>query len=472
MHTLSAISPSTTTRQKAKVKDAEVPFYIVILALLAWLPLPLGSNRDWSSALFICTVSTIFMLWCIRAIATHRSLHIPRSLVVLLGLILAVQFWAACQWVLEISVDTGETFSSMMLGLAYCLLFFLVTQLFTTKHRLKLLALVLVFSGTFQAFFGSYMTLSNTEWLLFGPKEYYKDVVTGTYINRNHMAGYMAMCLSVGIGLLMTMGKSPRHTEWKDVIELLLGGKARLRLALVIMVIALVMTHSRMGNTAFFASLLITGGFFIIAHPENRRRNIVVFVSFLLIDLLVISQYFGLDELKDRIVGTQLEDKVEHGEIIARENIDRDDVFRYGVKQLSHHPWTGFGAGTFETSFQRYGGADITTHFDHAHNDYLEFATDYGLIALIPLAAFVIITLYYGMRAIWQTKSRFRSGIGLGSSMGVLAIMIHSSTDFNLQIPANGATFMVLCAMAWAVNHYPDARSRGKDAKTLTSRHQ
>jgi hypothetical protein len=33
--------------------------------------------------------------------------------------------------------------------------------------------------------------------------------------------------------------------------------------------------------------------------------------------------------------------------------------------------------------------------------------------------------------------------------MGILSIMIHSSVDFNLQIPANTMYFMVLLALAW-----------------------
>jgi hypothetical protein len=33
--------------------------------------------------------------------------------------------------------------------------------------------------------------------------------------------------------------------------------------------------------------------------------------------------------------------------------------------------------------------------------------------------------------------------------MGILALMIHSAVDFNLQIPANALTFMLLLAFAW-----------------------
>ena len=34
--------------------------------------------------------------------------------------------------------------------------------------------------------------------------------------------------------------------------------------------------------------------------------------------------------------------------------------------------------------------------------------------------------------------------------MGIIAIMIHSWVDFNLQIPANAFTFVVLLALGWA----------------------
>jgi hypothetical protein len=33
--------------------------------------------------------------------------------------------------------------------------------------------------------------------------------------------------------------------------------------------------------------------------------------------------------------------------------------------------------------------------------------------------------------------------------MGVTAILIHSTVDFNLQIPANALLFMVLLALGW-----------------------
>ena len=39
--------------------------------------------------------------------------------------------------------------------------------------------------------------------------------------------------------------------------------------------------------------------------------------------------------------------------------------------------------------------------------------------------------------------------MGFSSTMGVISIMLHSTTDFNLQIFANAATFMIILALPY-----------------------
>lgn len=40
-------------------------------------------------------------------------------------------------------------------------------------------------------------------------------------------------------------------------------------------------------------------------------------------------------------------------------------------------------------------------------------------------------------------------GIAFAASMGIIALMIHSTVDFNLQMPANALLFIVILALAW-----------------------
>jgi len=49
--------------------------------------------------------------------------------------------------------------------------------------------------------------------------------------------------------------------------------------------------------------------------------------------------------------------------------------------------------------------------------------------------------------------------LGFGATMGISALLIHSTTDFNLQIPANAATLVVLCAIAVLAGSHSRMRS-------------
>ncbi len=230
------------------------------------------------------------------------------------------------------------------------------------------------------------------------------------------------------------------------------------------MVIVLVMSHSRMGNTAFFGSLMLVGALFLLLHKENRLRNGLIFASLVLVDVLVVSQYFGLDELKDRLVNTRLNDVVEQGEVVQKANELRGDVYALALPLAQDRPIIGQGAGSFESVFPPYA-TGLPLHFDHAHNDYLQFFIEYGVIGCIPLALFVLISLYYALKAMRHKDSLYRNGIGFGAGMGILALLIHSTTDFNLQIPSNAATFVVLCAIAVLANHHlVDRRQKQRPA--------
>ncbi|MGH8735113.1 MAG: hypothetical protein ACREVB_15625, partial [Burkholderiales bacterium] len=48
-------------------------------------------------------------------------------------------------------------------------------------------------------------------------------------------------------------------------------------------------------------------------------------------------------------------------------------------------------------------------------------------------------------------------GFAFAVVMGVCAIAIHSTVDFNLQIPANALAFVVLLAYAWVALYLPSA---------------
>jgi O-antigen ligase len=87
--------------------------------------------------------------------------------------------------------------------------------------------------------------------------------------------------------------------------------------------------------------------------------------------------------------------------------------------------------------------------FDHAHNDYLEFLLEFGVGGLALLGAAVLGSLVAAVSVLRRRRDPLLRGCAFASLMGIGAILIHSTADFNLRIPANAALFMVLLALPW-----------------------
>ena len=332
----------------------------------------------------------------------------------------------------RLTLDLSASITAWLKSLAYVLLFMLTLLLVDSRQRLKSLAYLLVLSGLGQAVYGS-LSLAAAG----------GGVATGTFVNRNHFAGYLVLCLSVGIGLLIaSMGRGAIASAWRQRLRhigaLILSAKAPLRIFLAIMVIALVLTRSRMGNTAFFASLLITGTLALVLFREMPRSVMLLITSLIVIDIVIIGSYVGIEKVKERIEQTTLQQET------------RDEVDLYSYRMWRDYPLFGAGAGSWYSVFPRYRGGDTGQGFyEHAHDDYLEFLTEYGILGTALPAGVILLALRNTILALRRRRSQFARGIGFAALMAITAMLIHASVEFNLQIPAYAATFMVILATAW-----------------------
>jgi len=381
----------------------------------------------------------------------------------------------------SLSLNKYATYGKVIESLSYFLLFTLILLIVNTRKRLKVLIYTLIISGVAQAAYGTVMTLSGLEYSFFIKKEFYTGVATGTYINRNHFAGYLEMCLALGIGLLISTlyssSSGTRNEFWRRFIDIFLGDKIRLRIGLVLMVIALVTSHSRMGNAAFFISMSVVGIAYLILVKKPPKNVIILFVSLLIIDLVIVGNWFGLDKLIDRFEKTQISifqtDKkpdLVNTEVLNIDKNDleiqnkralqlyqmkiesntetRDEVYRDTLTMIKDNPLVGSGGGTYINSFLQFRDFDIRKLYDHAHNDYLEFLAEYGLIGTFFLFLLVLYSLFSALVAMRKRQSSFMQGVAFACAMGILSLLIHSLSDFNLQIPANASLFVVLLALA------------------------
>jgi O-antigen ligase len=232
----------------------------------------------------------------------------------------------------------------------------------------------------------------------------------------------------------------------RGFLQAMLGPKARLRIFLVVMVIALVLTRSRMGNAAFFAALTLVGLLALWRLRGRSRPLVVLVVSVLIIDVFMIGTWFGVEQVIDRIQRTV---RVEQGDWVVQDKT-RIDVDRESLDIIRRAPLGGWGGGTFYTVYPAWRGDD-QAFMDHAHNDYLEFAVEYGLVGLALLAAFVVLCFRQAARGLADRDRPRVFGISFSALLALTAMLIHAAVDFSLQIPANAVWFVVLCLLPFAV---------------------
>lgn len=415
------------------------------LGILIWAPLPLASNRLWSQSLLCGLVLALTVFVLISFLRDKSTLATPlKKSLPIIGLFSLSLIWISAQSVsaFNLSISPFNSTHDSLLGWCLLAMFCLTLQLVRTKQRILLTGYVLVGSALFQAVYGSLMTLTGYEFSFLIPKESYEGVSTGTFINRNSQAGYLVMCVSLGIGLMISTLNDERSANWRERgrrwLSALLSKKIILRIALLIIVSGLVMTHSRMGNTSFFASLMIMGVLGLLLSRKASRSMVILLTSLLILDIFVVGTFFGVQEVADRLQKTSIEKE------------SRDEVVRNTINMMQPQLMTGTGAGTFYTAFPEYRTEDIGRGFYvNTHNDYLEFSSEFGLLGVIPIGLVVLASLGAGLYAQYKRRNKLLRGIAFGASMSILAMLIHASVDFNLQMPANALTFMVVLAFAW-----------------------
>lgn len=448
------------------VDRVENLLFCLFMAILVWAPLPFASNRTWTSALLAVLTGGLLCAWLTLYLfrrvdidpgVWHRA-RLPLALLLLVQLWVCVQLlplppgWVerlspmAARWHLRdgwisLSLDPQLGKYYLMRGCTYSAAFFLALALVNSHRRVKILLQVLVFSGTFQAAYGALMVLSGLELGFFVQKYVGQGVATGTFVNRNHLAGYLVMCLAAGIGLMMSQLDSSQPVHWRERLRrwlrLLLSPKIRLRIYLAVMVVALVLTRARMGNIAFFSSLALAGCLAVFAGRRVSIRVVLLLASLFLVDMLILSNWFGLDQLVQR-----LEQTSPGGEGRIWSN-------QYSLNYLADFLFSGSGGGSFYGVFPNYQGPKLEGYHLHAHNDYLEFAAELGLAATALLLAFVSLALLSACRLQFQRRTPLYKAVGFTVTMTIIWAAIHSTSDFNLQIPANALTFVVILSLAF-----------------------
>ena len=459
----------------------EALLFWMLLAIIAWLPMPLGSNQGWSWSLmelliFVVAGGAIItrLIWQVPRISAIKNLKLPVGLLAiwlcyhLIQVIplphsvlapispVAIELYSYLLGqdlsnTLTLSLDANQTLQTLLKNTAYVTLFLLVVVFVNSRQRLRQMAMILVYVGTANAFFGLINYFTNGSLGFFDPIDSWYAAVSGTYVNRNHFAGLLEMCIPIALGLIIALQVKEQFyptfkARLRGYLSFLLSAQSLLYLYTLIMLAALLLSTSRGGVASLFIALA-TGIFLLKILKVNGVSHAWLGGMIALFVVLVVG-WFGLGNMESKL-----------GKFGFESNRSEIRVATYSLVQ--DYPWLGTGAGTYEWAFPLYKTPDLGGKiFEHAHNDYLELLTNQGAIGFFLLGSSLLFMLWRILKALKNHQDPLLCGVMFGVVCGVLSMLIHALADFNFQIPANAAIFWCLIGMGVSCSLMKRRRTR------------
>ncbi|MEY2409014.1 MAG: hypothetical protein QOF48_1684 [Verrucomicrobiota bacterium] len=340
-----------------------------------------------------------------------------------------------------------------LLQVGLCVLgYFTACQFYHPSHRTILLGALLVLVA-FESGYALWQFATKSDAVLFWTRpEMYRGRGSGTYICPNNLAGFLELAFGLVLARGILMHRRKGSMEGFAVRRLVIFYLA------LMAVVGIGVSLSRGGWGATLAGLVM-----LAVWGDWRSRvhwwrfaavgvGIVLlgFIAWKLAPVRIMNAITSVDRQGTASIG--LGDKTLNS---------RRYLWRATMEIIREHPVLGTGAASWQWVHLKHKSAEVPTHPEYTHNDYLNLLSDYGAVGF-ALMAWVFVGFF---RQAYKTSdvripSEERSW-SVGAVVGITAILAHSLLDFNLHIPANAFALAVIlgstAAIADADGRFPRA---------------
>ena len=344
-------------------------------------------------------------------------------------------------WI-SLSINRKATLMEFFRIASYTVFYVLTVQLFTKKEIFKKTVTILIIFASLLALFATLQHFLPNDKIYWVRKLTQEGNPFGPYVNRNHYAGLMEMMLPLVLGLFLFYKPHATYKSFRDKItEIFNKQRTNIHILLgfsaVLIATSIFLTLSRSGIVSLCISMIFFAVLFL-ARGANKGKGAVIIVIFVLIILSV--SWFGwapIIERFERIKNTQ-------GEIAEM----RAAIWKDSVNIIRDFPLTGTGFGSFVNIYPKYRTISGDAIAEHAHNDYIELVSDGGGVALFLCIWFLLAIFYKSFRLFLKRREMYSIYLFIAAIAGIMSILFHSLTDFNLHIGANGLYFFFLAGLA------------------------
>lgn len=326
----------------------------------------------------------------------------------------------------------------------FCLYLFFTTirSQFINVDNLKLIVFVMMGVGLLESLYGLIQALVPTLGVLWVDYvQAYMGRARGTFINRNHYAGFIEMVWPLALGFAMAQGGWGQGYSFKKILASeRMNRQALLAMGIVVLLLSLLFSRSRGGITGALTGLLT---FILLVRAGGKGLSRYTWLMPIgIVGLLVVySMAIGIGPIVDRFLRLGAGDS-------------RLDFWRDSLAIIRDHPF-GIGLRNYEKVFPIYNVSNLSSDkvIDYAHNDYLQLLIEAGWIGFIAAITGFLTFMLKSVARIKRMNSRkdpMRFFVAVGAFSGLVSMAFHSFFDFNLQIPANCVYFVTLMAIVYS----------------------
>ena len=446
---------------------------------LMFLPLAYGTTQPWSQEIFFVLVAAMGVCTLLRSIVYRDRLtwtwaYVPIVLFVAMIIVQRVPLpagvlgaisphtvslkndvlAASTQAATPLTFYALATDRQLRLVLSVATIFAVVVQTYRTPERRRRLLMSAATAGMAVAVLAAYQDLTRADMIYGTVPIGHKNA--GPFQNYSHFSQFMNLSIGAALAWLL-MSLAGWSNGWRD------GTAAREQVqmaenafvwpaaALVLVGPLLVFASlSRMGMISMLSAGAVTAGLLgwrgrppsgrqRRSHaPAARRGASLFYVATFAIAVLAVLSILGFDWVYDRLATVQSQSETAVG---TRQNLIRDLVPLW--KQF---PLLGTGLGTHEFVFPLFNRQPSTVIFTHAENEYAQLMEETGALGVALAIAFFAFIAYAFARVI-RRPQRPEQYAAFGLGFGLIAILIHSASDFGQHVPADATLTAVCCGL-------------------------
>jgi putative inorganic carbon (HCO3(-)) transporter len=391
-------------------------------------------------------VLAVVITWLARGV-TRREIKLKAP-----GLIwpLLIFVWVAGASLTQ-AVSWQDGLPEWLKWVEFSVLYVVGLQVLGPRSALVLVAALLA-AGVSQAALGAYQFLRQT-----GPEGF---ILMGRFMRAygtlnqpNPYAGYLGYLAPVAASIAIMafrLWRSTRHSRYLMICALGAG-------TTIALVAGIFMSWSR------GAWLGLAASFLVVVSLANKRSAAIamVTVAVLVLAISVVGTGWLPDAIESRVQdpGSYIGGLDPSNTEVTDENfsvLERLAHWRAGWSMFEDRPWLGVGIGNYAASYSRYALPYWYEPLGHAHNVFINFLAETGILGLGAFLGFWLAVVWTAARYAWRGGQSWGMALAVGLVGTWTYLVVHSLFD-NLFVGHMQLQLALLLAALAAMRQFPSS---------------